>query len=522
MSITPTKKIFDGFGKEEKKASDLVSKKSPVNDILKNKKKNNESSLDLSEKSGFIGKIKFLNTFFNNIYSMKSIKISGFDEKDKHSIKVNNKNVLSGLYGVELVSSNSLSTYLNNEDIEALTRVGGKYNSLVWVLVKNGMAQKNYIFSYNLKLITMISHRFGIKLLKNYEMMNALYDVCMGGDHHINSKDNSFDRNLDLTKDLSYKFIHDGFNKIISNKILENLEDYSLYQAIGYSDLKNTIKETSRLDSEGKRVYEPKKTEIAELFNLDFKGAIFTYINFSAGSARALLNKKIKDNKLLDGNTSAKLRIYLDAIKETSIVPISINTTMLLKKTEDKFSNKNSVYTEIGNCLGCTFEEYTKSSFKRKNIIRYTPLINTHDAFTEVFDKSYIYDYICCVHKGLSPEAQMFGTSHTGAYTNYNLKYITEDIHTTREHFFVGGETGSAKTTFINAMKSQMIKFDWDTYQIGDMNGFKFREYDIKNSLRPFAEFVKKYNKDDVDVLETDLNKFSYNLINCNFDESGI
>ena len=478
-------------------------------------------SANIARGGGYIEKIKFVDTFFNNILADKCIKVMGFEEKDSYGIKINNKYSLTPLYAVELVSSGSTTTYLNSEDIGALSRVGGQNNYLVWVLVKSGMSQKNYILSYNLKLINMVAAKFGLKLKSNIEMLNVLYDINMGNNFFINKGTNGFDRALDLSVDLSYKFIHDGFNKIISNKVLDNLEEFDLYQAIGYSDLKNTVKETNRFDGEGKRIYESKKCDISSLFRLDFQGAVYTYINFSADNAKAILYKKVKENRLVDGLASNQLKIYLDGIKDTSVVPVSMNTVLLLKRTGDRFSSNNSVYTEIGNSMGCIFEKYTPSSFYRKGILRFTPVINRNELFTEVFDKSAVYDYISCVHKDLSPNAQMFGTDHNGAFTNYNLKYITADISTTREHFFVGGETGSSKTTFINAMKSQMIKFDWDSYKIGDMNGFKFREFDIKKSLRPFADFVKKHNEREVSILETDLNKFSYNLINCNFNEDG-
>lgn len=458
---------------------------------------------------------KTLNTVLNNVLANRCIKVHGFVKGNNYGIKINNPTASTPLYAIELKTASNVRTELNKEDIDNISSVGGKHNFIIWALVKNAFVQKNYIFSYNLEIIKNLSSRFGVKLIEADKMLNVLYDLTLDNQHKHNTQTNGFDRAMDLSENLSYKYVHEGYNRIIANAVLDNLEKYDLFQSIGYKDLESSFEENY------KREQVAKQTNISRLFGLGFKGVVYTYINFGKGAARALLDGKIKETKFADGDTANALKVYIDAIKENMISPISMNTVLMIEKNKDEYDIDDSVYSEIGDCLGLQFQRYSESSFKRKKIMRYTPLIYRNDNFTEVLNRSYLYGYICSVHKELSKFPQMFGTDHNGAFTNYNLKYPTLTTENTREHIFVGGETGSSKTTFVNAMKSQMIKFDWKNYEIGDMNGFKFREFDIKKSLRPFSEFVKKHNPNSVSIMETNLKDFAYNLVSCGFEETG-
>ena len=482
------------------------------------KKKSDES---ITNADKILKKFSFINSMRFNFLSKRSLKIMGFEKKDKHGIKINNQNSLSPLYGLKLVSSSCIDTFLNKSDIDSIMKKGGKYNFIIWALVKNGIYQGNYIFSYNKELLMEIGQRLGVELIKSHEMLNVLYSLTFDLNYSFNSKTNSLKQNISLDKKLTYTYVHDTFNKLINDAILENMENYDLYQGVEYTDLKNSIEESHEDDENGRPLLKKRTTKVSELLSLDFKGVVYTYFNFNKGAAQALLQSRINENKFLDGATANFLKVKQSAIRENSETPVIFNTVMMLEKSDKDEEEENSVYSQIGDYLGVRFKKYPETSTMRANIMRYSPLIKRNEMFSEILNKEDIIDYICMVHKDFSPEPQMFGTDHNGGFTNYNLKALTNKIKTTREHFFVGGETGSSKTTFINAMISQLIKFNWNTYKIDDMNGYKLRMFDVKNSLRPFSEFVKKHNEDSVQIMETNLNQFSYNLINCKVDKDG-
>lgn len=493
-----------------------------IKDIVESKTQDRKKAIAEKKSRNLEKKFSLLNSIRYNYFSKRGLKVKGFQEEDKHGININNKNILTPLYAIKLVSSSCVDTFLNQEDINNIIKKGGKYNFLIWVLLKNGIHQGNYIFSYNKDLLKEVAQRLGVELIKSYDMLNVLYSLTFDLEYSFDSKNNGLKQNLYLDQKPSYTYVHDTFNRLINDALLENMENYDLYQGIEYSELKGMPEESYEEDENGRALLRKKTTKVSELFRQNFKGAVYTYIDFNKGAAQALIQDRINKNKFLDGTTANFLKVQQEAIKDGAVSPVVMNTTMIIKKEkEDLEGESSSVVSQIGDCLGVKFKRYPTTSSERINIMRFTPLIKRNIMFSEVLDKEDIYDYICAVHKDFSPEPQMFGTDHNGCFTNYNLKHLTKKIDTTREHIFVGGETGSTKTTFINAMRSQMIKFDWRTYLIGDMNGFKFRDFDIKKSLRPYADFVKKHNRDSVEILETDLNKFSYNLINCKVNENG-
>ncbi|MDY0292505.1 MAG: hypothetical protein RBR02_09255, partial [Desulfuromonadaceae bacterium] len=173
------------------------------------------------------------------------------------------------------------------------------------------------------------------------------------------------------------------------------------------------------------------------------------------------------------------------------------------------------------DCLNAVFKKEKEGRSQRKKLIKYSPLIYRNPQWNKVLPLNYAEDYIGSVHKELSPKPHMFGLDINGCFTNYNLRVTTPSKPNTRPHFFIGGKTGSTKTTFANTMISQMIDFDWKTDKIGNFNNIKIRQFDIKDSLGGYARFVNKHNKGAVDIIKADLNEFSYNLININKDENG-
>lgn len=440
-------------------------------------------------------------SLLNNLEISHTLQVDGFIKKDSNGIKINNPQYPNGIYAVELTTASNTANFLEQKDIDAIHRTFKYKNDafLIWALIKKDLYQKNYIFSYNKDMIKFIADKYGVQMVKNNDMLNVLYDLTLDNDYKIDKASNSFKRVLDCSTNLDFKYVHETFNSIIGNAMLNNLEDMNLYQAVGY-------KQTSS------------PSRVSELFRLPFRGAIYTYVSFNKNSVESVANEKIIGTKFAESDKNESIRIMLDSVKEGTMDAVLMNTVALV----DKKNDDDSIYSTIADCLNLIFKKHSHNLNMRKRIIKNTPLIKRHNTFSEIVRTAFLDNYICSVHKEQSRDAQMFGTDINGAFTSYNLKYPTQALENTRESFFVGGETGSSKTTFINTLKSQMIKFNWGTYKLGDMNGYKFREFDIKKSLRPFAEFVGKHNKNSVSILETRLNEFAYNLLSIKINDDDI
>ena len=434
-----------------------------------------------------------------NIDSNSTIVVDGFVENDDKAIVINNP-FFGALYAVELSTASNIMNYMDKDSIDSLHRKY-KYSKdgfLFWSLVKKGNFQKNYVLSYNRSIIEYVAQYYGTKMIDGIDLLNVLYDLQLDNQYIINKDKKCLERKLDLTKNVNYEFLNYTYNNLVKDSVFKNLSTMNLYQATHF---KST----------------DKPTDVSRLFGLNFKGIIWSYISFNKSTAITICKDWIGSAKAGMTNEKRELDIFKEEIASGGTDAISINTVMLIdKETDSEFMNSS-----IGECLNVVFKKDKDHKWGRKKIIKYTPLIHRNNIWTQPVPKDFLYNYIASVHKKDSPNAQMIGNDINGATINYNLKHTTFTKANTRPHFFIGGKTGSTKTTFVNRMLSMMIDFDWDTNKVGDTKKIKIRQFDIKKSLKPYAQYVEKHNPGTVSFLETDLNEFSYNLINIAENENG-
>lgn len=453
------------------------------------------------------GLIPFVSNFANkfyiglkNVFANNTIIVDGFRKDDTNSILINNPFYKKGLFCVELSGTSNVTNHLKELDLNSLYNKFrySKDGFLFWAMMKKKNFQRNYIFSYNKAIVEYIANYYGTKIVSGEELLNVLYDLQLDNQYVVDKKEKTIKRKLDLTDNINYEFINYQYNNIVKDSVFENLSSLNVYQATHY--IKND-----------------KPTDISKLYSLDFTGVVWTYMSFNINTATTTINGWLTNAKNAATGEKRKLEIFKKEIETKNSHAVTMNSVLFItKETDNEFMNAN-----IGDCLNVVFKREKEGRAQRRDLIRYTPLIFRNPKWNKVLPLDYAYKYIGSVHKELSPEAHIYGRDINGAFTNYNLKATTPSFLNTRPHIFIGGKTGSTKTTTVNAMIGQMIDFDWDTDKIGDFKGIKIRQFDIKDSLGAYARHVNKHNPSSVDIIEADLNEFSYNLININRDEKG-
>lgn len=426
-----------------------------------------------------------------------TITVDGFYEDDKNAIKINNP-LFTHLYGIELATASNYENCIDTLHIDNLQKKYKKSKNgfFIRALLKKDQEQKNYIFSYNKELITYIANFFGVKLLRSENLLNVIFDLQLDNEYTFDIRERKLRREIDLTENIDYEILNTKYNRLVKDIVYQNLNNLNVYQAVTY-------KNTSRVGDKN----------ISDFFKMNFNGVLWQYVSFNINTCLFVVQDEITTSKF-GGNTKEvkRLKILEDAISTQEKDFVVMNTVLMITKETDK----NSIHSNIGDIFKVVFQKEKEGRRRREKLIKYTPLVERNIFWSKIVTKEFLHNYISTVHKLESPTPHIYGTDINGAIINYNLLYSTVNKKNTRPHIFIGGKTGSTKTTFVNCMKAQMIGMDWVTGKItkDSKRLVKFREYDIKKSLKPTTEFAKKHNPHSIDILETSLNDFSYNLIN--------
>lgn len=450
-------------------------------------------------------KLKVLN-IINNYDSNNTLTVDGFHEKDHSALKINNLN-FDYLYCLELSSASNLVNYLPAKLIDNLHRKFRKKKDgfFIRALPKKNDYQKNYILSFNKDLLEMIARYYGLKLSSGVELINILYDLQLGNEYNIDRREKCLKKKVDLAQKLAYETSTTNFNRLIKDTVYDNLNDMNLYQAVSYKDIRNRNTQKDYLT-------------IRDYYKMKFNGCVWQYISFNSATAKYVIEKNILDSKQgIETKDVMESKIHLEEIRSGYSRPVTINTVLVVSKDTDSIN----VSSDIGDIFQVVFRAEREGRSRRERLLQYTLLIEKNKLWSKVLEKEFLYDYIPSVHKMDSPNPHIYGVDANRARVNFNFMNTTYGRKNTRPHFFVGGKTGSTKTTLINLMKTQIVDFDWKTKTINKKRKIKFREFDIKKSLRYTTEHVHKYHPDMINIMDTDLNEFSYNLVGLDIKSDG-
>lgn len=433
---------------------------------------------------------------FLNFDANYTLTVDGFYEDDIYAIKINNP-IFTHLYCIELATSSNYANTINKDTINNIHKnfKRRKTGFMIRALLKKDKEQKNYIFSFNKELISVVAKYYSVELLKADEILNIIFDLQLDNGYSFDENNRKLKREIDLTENIDYEILNTKYNRLVKDIAYQNLNKLNVYQAVTY-------KQTTNKNDKS----------LTDFFQLNFNGVVWQYISFNIHTSLFVVKDEITTSKS-GGNTKEvkRLKILEDAISSGEKDFVVINTILMITKDTDK----NTIHSSIGDIFNVVFQKEKEGRRTRSKIIKFSPLIERNIFWSKIVTKEFLYDYISTVHKLESPNPHIYGTDINGAVINYNLLWSTINKQNTRPHIFIGGKTGSSKTTFVNCLKAQMIGFDWETGKITKNPNrlVKFREYDIKKSLRPTTEYAKKTNNAAIDIFDTSLNNFSYNLI---------
>lgn len=412
-----------------------------------------------------------------------TIIADGFDKSDEYCLKINS--MFETLYCVELAKAGNIPIRLSEEHIKNLfnDHRNDERGYLIWALLKKGNYQKNYVFTFSKSMADRFVNSFGVRKLHALEIINTLYDLFLDNEYSV--KDKKMKRMMDLSAKIKFENMSGTFNTVIKEAVYGNLNEIELYQSYAFSDSNKAV-------------------DLYKLYQLDFTGTIFTYINFSKHAVVPAVNRRIWQSTFMGQQKQFKgiKEKYEGGELDLGVV----NSVLLLKKGFD-----STVPGDIGNCLKTTF---VRKNLFRKDIIRYSLILKRDIKFDRLVDRSFFNNYFTMVHKEDTDVPDFCGVDLMGGFANYGLKYPSAHTVNTRPHTLIFGPTGSGKTTTVGKIMASMLEVDYKTGLAKNSHAKHFRAFDIKRSMRPLSDLLASNSKNDIKFMNADLNHFSYNLIN--------
>lgn len=411
-----------------------------------------------------------------------TLMIDGLDENDEFCLRVNGYH--KTLYCVELSGTGTIPEFFSEENVRNIfnEQRNDSRGFMVWALVKKGLYHKNYVFTFSKNIANRFSASLDVKKLHAFEIINALYDLFL--DNEYAEKNKTLVPMLDLSQEVQFENLSASFNSVVKEAVYGSLKDTKVYQGYKYTT--------------------GAPTNLYKLFQLDFTGVIFTYVNFAKPSVMAALDQRV-------GAASATgdkkpFKNVLEHYDNGEIDLAIINTVFLLKEGDHE-----SIPGSVGNYLRTTFVR--KNLFK-KDLLRHTLIRKRDTRFDRLVDRDFFKDYFSMVHKSSSRVPDFAGVDIMGGFINYGFKYPTKYETNTLPHALFLGPSGSGKTSALGKIMSSMLRIDYETGLARNAHAKHFRLYDIKRSMRPVTDLLHGNKKNDVKMLSADLNHFSYNLIN--------
>ena len=424
--------------------------------------------------------------FFNLLREFDSNKGFMIDDVGTDYIDINTP--LSRLYGLELVSGDNTVNYFN--EVSKLSRDYRNETTSFFhyvILKRNGIYQKQYIFSHSKMIVENIAAQYEQPLMSGYEMVNAIFDLYLQNTYSI--KDcklyPAMGINVDDEKD-NLESGYETFLKLTRQNAFNGFKDFQILQ--GYK----------ALDIE--------KSNINELFKLNFDGVIWVYCD---------LNKERIEDKISSLITSAKwtgnkdffvdLKKAYDSRKQDLVL---MNTVAICKKISD-----GNIGT-LGNTLKASF---IKKEMQRKETIRKTPLKFRDSEFDYLVPIEHLENFITPVHKRIPKKPDFWGYDHNKAFTAFSIA-----LENDAPHVVLIARTGSGKTVAKQKMIGHMIGFDYKTGYASKLGkGIKIRNYDVGYSDEVYVNLLKANKNNNIGVVESELDTFRYNLLNIEKDELG-
>ncbi len=417
-----------------------------------------------------------LKALFNDFYSNRGLTI---DDILDDNILVNT--MYKNLYGIKLEGKSNTPVYFDELGVDEILRTyQNTKNAFFWyVIFKDGFYHRQYIFSYNKNLLKAIGDKFGIGLLSGKELANVILDLYLQNNFYIEDKD--IHRTIQLNFNSNTESNFQTFSKLAKENIYQNLNKTDLYQSY-------------------KTIETVKKTNIQKLYNMNFKGAIWTYFDVSRRNVENHISRLINTAKWT-GNKSAFVQLK-EAYDSGDQQLVIVNSSAHFRELDE------SILGNFGTSLKVSFLK--KDIFKSKTLQK-TPLKFRDSEFDFLAPASFLSNYISCVHKEKVSNADFWGFDKNGGFTNYSFAGENSNPHS-----FIVADTGAGKSFTLQKIISTMLDIDYTTHKANNLDKDKVvvRYYDIGFSNAKLIDFLKQNKENSLAHIESSLSSFSYNLVN--------
>ncbi|NPA64964.1 MAG: hypothetical protein GXO16_08325 [Epsilonproteobacteria bacterium] len=391
------------------------------------------------------------------------------------------------LYGIELIGGDNVPNYLRLEDIERLVRTYKRESDAFFVhaILKQGFYHKQYIFSHNRNMLLAVGAKYNLKLMRGIDIVNAIFDLFLENSYYI--EDKTVKRTMGIYPNGSTTETGDElFRKLARNAIYNGLRELDVWQA--YKSLPIDV------------------AKIQEVFKLDFEGVVWNYVDFNQKRIELAISRLLTAASWT-GNKEA-FKALKQAYSDRKIDLAIINSVAVLKEYDE------SIIGSLGSNLKTA---YVRKDLYRKDVIRKTPIKWRDAEFDFLVDIEWLDNYFSPIHKKLTPNPDIWGYDHVGAFVNYSFSGDNDNPHSV-----IIARTGSGKTVAKQKIISQMIDVDFATGEARKLGKeVKVRNYDVGYSDEKFVSLLASNDKNDVAIVESDFDDFSYNLVNIETDENG-
>lgn len=387
------------------------------------------------------------------------------------------------LYGLSILSSENIQKYLRKDVIETLIRDNKESEDafFYYVLHKQGRFQKQYIFTHNKVIAKTLAEYFGGSLLSGLELTNVLYNQYLQNNFYIDNK--QLKQSLNIKKDTleaEPEFV--TFQRVLKQAIAKDYKEVDIFQAIKHLDVKHS--------------------DISQVFNLNFSGSIWFYIDISEAHIKQYISKLINYSKMVgDKKPFVDLQNSYNA-KEADLA--IINAVAYLKDYDEE------VLGSLGSSLKVAFiaKELHRSQHLQKNPIKFRD-----SDFDFLVKSDFLNDFIASVHKKDTDKPDIYGVDRNGAFINYSFSKENDN-----PHLCLIAKPGSGKSVSKQKIMAQMIGLNFANGECSNLGtepgNVRIRSYDIGFSDEKFINLIKGNPKNNVAHIESDLYSFSYNLAN--------
>ncbi|MCK9476243.1 MAG: hypothetical protein M0R46_10000 [Candidatus Muirbacterium halophilum] len=433
--------------------------------------------------------INYLLNFKNYIEIDDTLTVDKLDVNDPYALYINSKSKV--LYCIQLASAGNLENFVDHTTINKIFEAYNyaENSRLTQVFYKQSLSQKNLLFSSNKDLLSVIAKKLEAEFLEYDEMIDTIYQLFLNNSFFVEKK--QIHSNFNLSENLNYEVLSRSFNVAVKDSIYNNFSKINIFQGYKARKRSNNI-------------------QLSRLFRLDWEGVIFNTIEINKEVVKNLITIR-KNQAFIDGKEKP-FKELLYNYDNNNIELAVLNSVIFFSKGDLNSS------IEIGSILGI---DYFEKFIDKEKYLKFTPLIARDNYFDMIIDKDFLYGFIGSAHKKNVDNADFYGTDINGAFWNYRFDKTTNDHYNKSSDFWVLGTKGSGKTTFVNAMLSQVLNLSFDKEKEFKLGNFgdayyknKIRYFDIKKSGLLLANLLSEKAPATIKFMNTSISDFSFNPVN--------